>query len=267
MQRHRALAYSILLGTMLSVSFAYSLASGGLTFEVYETNTRTSYIDLGNIGVGSLKTFNVTVECVEETGKFFVTYYLEITGPATLRNDYLRVGWRDTDGAVFTIGKGGDQRFSGIGTLAWNSNAPTVFAAEHKNNISLTLTFLTMAAIGKYDAKIWVAFTGKVEARVEVLPKVLNLKSKGEPVLAIIRLPATYDAGKVDIKSVKLWFMNSYVQAQCGVATKYCLLVVFPRDKVVQMLSSQRGCVKLGVTGLVNNFEFYGTDTIIVFKG
>jgi hypothetical protein len=99
------------------------------------------------------------------------------------------------------------------------------------------------------------------------MPKVLNLKSKGEPVLAIIRLPAAYDAGKVDVNSIKLWFMNSYVLAQCGVSTRYCLLVVFPREKVVQMLSSQRGCVKLSVTGLVNNVEFYGTDTIIVFKG
>jgi len=267
MQRHRALACSILLGTLLSVSFAYSLASGGLTFEVYETNTRTWYIDLGNIGVGSLKTFNVTVECMEEAGKFSATYYLEITGPASLCNNYLRLRWQDTEGAVFTIGKDGDQRFSGIGTLTWNSNAPTVFDAGHKNNISLTLTFLTTSAIGSYNAKMWVAFTEKVEARVEVMPKVLNLKSKGDPVLAIIRLPETCDAGKIDVKSVRLWFMNSYVQAQSGVATKHYSLVMFPREEVTQMLSSQRGCVKLGVTGLVNNVEFYGTDTIIVIKG
>ena len=124
-----------------------------------------------------------------------------------------------------------------------------------------------MAATGNYNAKMWVAFTGKVEARVEVLPKVLNLKSKGEPVLAIIRLPAAYDAGKVDIKSVKLWFRNSYVQARWGVPTRHYLLVVFPREEVVRLLSSQRGCVTLRVTGLVNGVEFYGTDTIIVIKG
>jgi hypothetical protein len=267
MRENKALAYSLLLGTILSVSFTYSFASGGLKFEVYETNTRTWHIDLGNIGVGSLKTFNVTVECMEETGKSFAAYYLEITGPASLCNDYLRLRWQDTDGAVFTIGKDGDQSFSGIGTLTWNSNIPTVFEAEHKNNISLTLTFLTTAAIGSYNAKMWVAFTEKVEAHVEIMPKVLNLKSRGVPVLAIIRLPETYDPHSVDIKSVKLWFKNSYVQAQSGVPTRYFLIVMFPREEVTQMLSSQRGYVKLDVTGLANVIEFYGTDTIIVIKG
>jgi hypothetical protein len=267
MRKRKALVYSLLLGTILSVSFAYSFASGGLKFEVYETNTRTWHIDLGNIGVGSLKTFNVTVECIEKTCKFFATYYLEITGPANLCNDYLRLRWQDTDGTVFTIGKDGDQGFSGIGTLAWNNDIPMVFEAEHKNNISLTLTFLTTAAIGSYNAKMWVAFTEKVEAHVEIMPKVLNLKSKGEPVLAIIRLPETYDLSKIDVKSVKLWFMNSYVQAQSGVPTRYFLIVMFPREEVVQMLSSQRGHVKLDVTGLANVIEFYGTDTIIVIKG
>ena len=267
MRKHKALAYSLLLGTILSASFAYSFASGGLKFKVYETNTRTWHIDLGNIGVGSLKTFNVTVECMEETGKFFAAYYLEITGPASLRNDYLRLRWQDTDGAVFTIGKDGGQSFSGIGTLTWNSNIPKVFEAEHKNNISLTLTFLTTAAIGSYNAKMWVAFTEKVEAHVEIMPKVLNLRSRGVPVLAIIRLPETCDPRSVDIKSVKLWFKNSYVQAQSGVPTKHYLLVVFPREEVTQMLSSQRGYVKLDVTGLANAIEFYGTDTIIVIKG
>jgi hypothetical protein len=264
----KRIANSLMMLSLVVLSiFAYAFASGNSGFEVYETRTRAWDIDLGTVYVGGPKSFNVTVECMEETGKFIVTYYLKITGSASLCNDYLRLRWQDTDSAVFTIGKDGDQRFSGIGTLTWNSNAPTVFEAEHKNNISLTLTFLTTSAIGSYNAKMWVAFTEKVEARVEVMPKVLNLKSRGEPVLAIIRLPETYDAGKVDIKSVKLWFKNNCVQARWGVPTKHYLLVMFPREEVIQMLSSQRGCVKLSVTGLVNNVEFYGTDTIIVFKG
>ena len=267
MRRHRALAYSILLGTILSASFAYSLASGGLKFEVYETSTHTWHIDLGNIGVGSLKTFNVTVECMEETGKFFVTYYLEITGPATLCNDYLRLGWRDTDGAVFTIGKGGDQSFSGIGTLVWNSNVPTVFEAEHKNNISLTLTFLTTAAIGRYDAKMWVSFTQKpIEAKVTITPAVLNVKRKAQWVTAYISLPEPYKEEDIDIGSVKLWYKNSFVQAEWGKPTKQFLLVKFSGDEVTEMLKSEAGRAQLTVTGLVNGIEFYGTDTVTVIK-
>jgi hypothetical protein len=174
--------------------------------------------------------------------------------------------WLDTDGADFVIGNGGSQAFLGVGILNWNS-APVEFPSIHKNKITLTLTFKPTAPRGTYNGNMWMAFTEKVEAHVEIMPKVLNLKSKGEPVLAIIRLPETCDAGKIDVKSVRLWFMNSYVQAQSGVATKHYSLVMFPREEVRQMLSSQRGCVKLGVTGLVNNVEFYGTDTIIVIKG
>lgn len=264
----KRIANSLMMLSLVVLSiFAYAFASGNSGFEVYETRTRAWDIDLGTVYVGGPKSFNVTVECKEESGEFYVTYFLKITGPESLCNDYLRLGWWDTDGAVFTIGKDGDQSFSGIGTLAWNSNIPTVFEAEHKNNISLTLAFLTTAAIGSYNAKMWVAFTEKVEAHVEIMPKVLNLKSRGVPVLAIIRLPETYDPRSVDIKSVKLWFKNSYVQARGGMPTKHFLSVMFPREEVVQMLSSQKGYVKLNITGLVNGIEFYGTDTIIVIKG
>lgn len=250
---------------MLSI-FAYSFASGNFGFEVYETHTKVWNIDLGTVYVGIPKSFNVTVECKEDKGEFLITYHLEISGPQSLCNDYLRLRWWDTDGADFIIGKDGHQQFSGTGTLTWKGNSVD-FEAGHKNNITLTLTFLTLDALGDYNAKMWVAFTEKVEAHVEIMPKVLNLKSRGVPVLAIIRLPETYDPHSVDIKSVKLWFMNSYVQAQSGVPTKHYLLVVFPREEVTQMLSSQRGYVKLDVTGLANVIEFYGTDTIIVIKG
>ncbi len=69
------------------------------------------------------------------------------------------------------------------------------------------------------------------------------------------------------INAVGVSYFMAYVQAQSGVPTKHYLLVVFPREEVVQMLSSQRGYVKLDVTGLANVIEFYGTDTIIVIKG
>ena len=266
MSKSRIAVTALCLVATIGSAFACAVAPGGFGFLIFHSETGSWNIDLGVTYFEETRSFNVTVESQEKSGLLAGVYHLVIKGPVGFCNDHLTLKWSDSDGAHFLIGRGGDQVFQGSGTLNWNS-VPVNFKAGHKNKITLTLTFLTTAAIGKYDAKMWVAFTGKVEARVEVLPKVLNLKSKGEPVLAIVRLPAAYDAGKVDIKSIKLWFKNSYVQAQWGVPTKYCLLVVFPRDKVVQMLSSQKGCVNLGVTGLVNNLEFYGTDTIIVFKG
>jgi hypothetical protein len=174
--------------------------------------------------------------------------------------------WSDSDGAHFTIGKDGDQSFSGIRTLTWNSNVPTVFAAEHKNNISLTLTFLTTAAIGSYNAKMWVAFAEKVEAHVEITPKVLNLKSRGQWVTAHISLPEQYKEEDIDVSSVRLLYKGSFVKAEWGKATKQFLMVKFSGDGVIEMLKSETGKVQLTVTGLVNGIEFSGTDTITVIK-
>jgi hypothetical protein len=147
----------ILLILVTANAFAYACSSRFFDFEVYETHTHVWKISLGNIVVGSLKSFNATVECEEKRGRFLITYFLEISGPRSFCNDYLRVSWRDTDGAAFTIGKGGNQAFSGIGTLQWNS-AQTVFTAGHKNNITLTLTFLTTTAAGAYRMKMWVSY-------------------------------------------------------------------------------------------------------------
>jgi len=259
---------SLLLLTLVTASsFAYAWSSGSFGFEVYETYTHAWQINLGNIAVGTLKSFNVTVECKESSGEFLVTYYLEISGPGSLSNDYLRFWWRDTDGADFTIGKDGDQKFSGVGTLTWNSSSPIIFEAEHKNNITLTLTFLTTAAIGKYNAKIWVAFTEKpIQAQVSITPQTLNVKSEGEWIQARIRLPAPYNVKDVDKSSVRLWFKDSFVQAEWERITGNSLLVKFSRSEVIKMLESEEGKVNLTVTGLVKGVEFYGTDTITVLR-
>jgi hypothetical protein len=258
---------ALCLVATIGSAFAYTVTSGGFGFLIFHSETGSWNIDLGVTYFEEPRSFNVTVESQDKSGLLAGVYHLVIKGPVGFCNDHLTLKWSDSDGAHFLIGKDGDQSFSGIGTLTWNSNVPTVFEAEHRNNISLTLTFLTTAAIGSYNAKMWVAFTEKVEAHVEIMPKVLNLKSRGVPVLAIIRLPETYDPRSVDIKSVKLWFKNSYVQAREGMPTKHFLSVMFPREEVIQMLSSQKGYVKLNVTGLINGIEFYGTDTIIVIKG
>jgi len=264
MQKQKLAISLILLSLVMLSIFAYGFASGNFGFEVYETHTKVWNIDLGTVYVGIPKSFNVTVECKEDKGEFLITYHLEISGPQSLCNDYLRLRWQDTDGADFTIGKDGYQTFSGMGTISWNSSPPTAFTAEHKNNITLTLTFLTLDALGDYSAKMWVAFTKKPQVRIT--PKVLNIKSQGQWVTAHISLPEPYKEEDIDIGSVKLWYKDDFVQAEWGKATKQFLLVKFPRNEVTAMLKSEVGRVQLAVTGLVNGIEFYGTDTIIVIE-
>lgn len=266
MQKQK-LAISIILISLATLSvLAYTFASGNFGFLIYETQTQAwENIDLGTFYAGGRKSFNITVECKESSGEFLVTYFLEISGPETLCNDFLRLGWRDTDGADFTVGKDDDQHFAGIGTLTWNGSSPTVFEAGHKNNITLTLTFLTLDALGDYNAKMWVAFTEKpIEAQVRITPKILNIKSHGRWVTAYIFLPEPHKEKNIDINSVKLWYNSDFVQAKWGIATKHSLMVKFSRNDVIKMLGSEKGRIKLSVTGLVNGIEFSGTDTITV---
>jgi len=264
MEKQKLAVCLLLLGLVTFGIFAYVSASGGFGFEVYETHTHAWDIDLDMVYVGIPKSFNVTVECKEETGDFLITYYLEMSGPESLCNDYLRLRWRDTDSADFIMGKDGDQQFSGTGILTWNSQ-PADFKAGHKNNITLTLTFLTLDALGDYNAKMWVAFTEKpIEAQVRITPKKLNVTSHGHWVTAHISLPEPYKEKNIDINSVKLWYNGDFVQAKWGIATKHSLMVKFSRNEVIKMLGSKKGQVKLSVTGLVNGIEFSGTDTITV---
>ena len=264
MEKQKLAVCLLLLSLVTFGIFAYVSASGSFGFEVYETHTRAWHINLDTVYVGIPKSFNVTVECKEETGEFLITYHLEISGPESLCNDYLRLSWRDTDGADFTIGKDGHQQFSGTTILTWNSQS-VEFKAEHKNNITLTLTFLTLDALGDYNAKMWVAFTEKpIEAQVRITPKILNIKSHGRWVTAHIFLPEPYNEKNIDINSVELWYNGVFVQAEWGIATKHSLMVKFPRDKIIEMLKGEEGPVELRVTGLVNGIEFYGTDTITI---
>ena len=266
MQKQKLAISLILLSLVMLSIFAYSFASGNFGFEVYETHTKVWNIDLGTVYVGIPKSFNVTVECKEDKGEFLITYHLEISGPQSICNDYLRLRWWDTDGADFIIGKDGHQQFSGTGTLTWKGNSVD-FEAGHKNNITLTLIFLTLDALGDYNAKMWVAFAQKpVEAKVIITPKVLNIKSKGQWVTAHISLPEPHKEKNIDINSVKLWYNGIFVRAEWGKVEEGYLMVKFPRDKIIEMLKGEEGPVELRVTGLVNGIEFYGTDTIIVIE-
>ena len=264
MEKQKLAVCLTLLSSVTFSIFAYVSASGSFGFEVYETHTQAWHINLDTVYVGIPKSFTVTVECKESGGEFLITYHLEVSGPENLCNDYLKLRWQDTDGAGFIIGKDGDQQFSGTGTLTWVS-PPADSKAGHKNNITLTLTFLTLGALGDYNAKMWVAFTEKpVEAQVRITPKVLSIKSHGRWVTAYIFLSEPYKEKNIDINSVRLSISGDFVQAAWGKATKYFLMVSFSRKEVIEMLGSEKGKVKLSVTGLVNGIEFSGTDMITV---
>lgn len=269
MQKQKLAVCLLLLSLVTFGIFAYVSASGSFGFEVYETHTRAWHIDLDTVYVGIPKSFNVTVECKEETGEFLITYHLEISGPESLYKDYLRLRWCDTDEADFIIGKDGDQQFSGTGTLTWNSNSVD-FEAGHKNNITLTLTFLTLDALGDYNAKMWVAFTQKpIEAKVNITPKILNIKSKGKWVTIYIELPEGYNVDDIDISSLLL---NGVMPAEWhptaigdydndGIKD---LMVKFDREAVKSILSL--GTQTITITGTVSDIPFQGTDTIEVIS-
>jgi hypothetical protein len=265
MRSQKLIISLMMLSSVLLSVVAYTFASGNFGFLVYETHTQAWQIDLGGIAVGVPKSCGVTIECKEESGEFLVTYYLEISGPDSFCNDYLRLRWQDTDGLDFIIGKNGNQRFSGIGTIRWNSDFPIIFRAGHKNNVTLTLTFLTTAAIGNYVAKMWVTFIEKpIKAQVNITPKVLNIKSEGEWIQARMRLPTPYNVKDIDINSIKLWFKDRFVQIESGHITGNSLLVKFSIDDVIRMLKSEEGKVNLMITGFVNGIDFYATDTITI---
>lgn len=279
MSRSKLAIFLLLLTLVTASALTYAWSSGSLGFEIYETHTHAWHIDLGNVEVGSLKTFDVTVEYKEAAGEFLITYFIEITGPGTLCNNYLRLRWQDTDGADFTIGKDGDQRFSGTGKLTWNSSSPTVFETGHKNNITITLSFLTTAAIGKYNAKMWVTFTEKpIKATVDIDPNTLNLNDKGKWITCYIELPKGYDVRKIDVSSIRL---NGTIPAEktptaigdYGKDKIPDLMVKFDRAKVIQyildhvnmvnLIKKRSMIVMLTITGKLNNgTPFQGSDTI-----
>lgn len=255
----------LLLSIVIFSVFAYAFACGSFGFEVYETHTHAWNIELGTIYVGIPKSFNITVECKESFGKFHVNYFLEIFGPESLCNDYLRLLWRDTNGADFTIGKDGNEHFTGTGIILWNGSSPTVFEAGNKNNITLTFIFLTTHAIGEYNAKFWVAFTEiPIRAHVEIYPETLNVRSHGKWVTAYVKLPYPFREEDVNFSTVKLWYGDNFVQAKWGKIEEGYLMVKFAWTEVIKMFDGKRGTFKLKVTGLVNDVEFYGIDTVKV---
>jgi hypothetical protein len=255
---------ALCLVATIGSAFACTITSGGFRFLVYQSETGAWNINLGVTHFEEPKSFSITVESKDTAGTFAVVYFLAVNGPRGFCNDDVRLHWVDTDSADFVIGKDGNQAFSGVGTLNWNS-APVEFPAKHKNKITLTLTFKPTAPRGTYNGKMWVTFTEKtVEAKITITPKILNIKSKGQWITASIFLPAGYKEADIDVKSVQLWYKDNFVRAARGSAARDSFSALFSMNDVIKMLGKDRGSLKLTVKGLVNGFEFSGTDIIIV---
>ena len=97
---------------------------------------------------------------------------------------------------------------------------------------------------------------------VEIHPETLNLKSKGRWITCLIRLPAGYDAGDVDVDTVMLESVN----ADWGNVEGNVLMVKFVRSEVAAILRPE-GAVELTVTGeFKDGTTFEGSDTIRVIS-
>lgn len=98
-----------------------------------------------------------------------------------------------------------------------------------------------------------------IEARIEIHPETLNLKSNGKWVTCIIELPDYLDESDIDPSTVLL---EGIITAQKPVLTGHSLNVKFDRSELEDLLTSGKGIV-LTVSGrLWNGMAFQGTDSI-----
>jgi hypothetical protein len=107
-----------------------------------------------------------------------------------------------------------------------------------------------------------------IEARVRLEPRVINQLARGRHLTCYIELPRSHDPNFIQVPTVRL---NSTVEAleeptevddhdQNGVAE---LMVKFVRSRVLQVIEGT-GQVEIEVTGMVENMEFSGLDTVRV---
>jgi uncharacterized repeat protein (TIGR01451 family) len=105
-----------------------------------------------------------------------------------------------------------------------------------------------------------------VPAIIDIEPKTLNLKRKGNWITCQIELPENYNAENIDVSTVRLIVGNGSVPAELSPAGlgDHKLMVKFSRSAVQQLLSV--GKVELTVTGEVNDILFEGRDNIRVIN-
>lgn len=108
----------------------------------------------------------------------------------------------------------------------------------------------------------FVTIAPPVLAIIKVMPRTLNLDSRGRWMLVAIRLEADYDIKDIDVDSIAL---NSEIKPVLVRAFRRCrkLFAIFKRAEMQDMLSGAEGSVLLIVTGnLEDGTPFQGEDTI-----
>ncbi|HVO36543.1 MAG TPA: hypothetical protein VMT01_00030 [Candidatus Acidoferrum sp.] len=157
MRKLRIAAAVLCVVIVTSAISSYVYACGGFDFLLYDQNTQSWNIPLGTTHLQEPKTMKITAQSNDKKNER-VIYNVEIRGPKGFSNKDIVLSWQDSDGKNFTIGQGGTQSFKGTTILCWQSGV-IVFKAKHKNNITLVLTFLKTAHLGKYSGEIWISET------------------------------------------------------------------------------------------------------------
>jgi uncharacterized protein YcsI (UPF0317 family) len=155
MRRLRIATLALCLVIVTSAISSYAYACGYFDFLLYEQKTRSWNINLGTTYLLEPRTIKITAESNDKKNER-VVYNIEICGPKGFSNKDIVLSWKDSDGHSFTIGDGSSQSFKGTTILRWQS-AAVVFKAKHKTDITLVLTFLKTAHLGKYSGDIWIS--------------------------------------------------------------------------------------------------------------
>lgn len=103
-----------------------------------------------------------------------------------------------------------------------------------------------------------------IEADIRIVPRILNLQSKGRFVLCVIRLPEDYKVADIDRDSILL--QNQIEPRSVFISRNYRLaLAIFNRANLQDILKVGR--VELSLTGWLNDqTPFEGADTVRVIK-
>jgi hypothetical protein len=155
--------------------------------------------------------------------------------------------------------------------FCWDK-ASGIFVAINETLLSIDsdkgyTTFITIK-LAITETNIWNP-TPTIAARVFIAPRVINLKSNGKWILALIELPCNYSAKDVDLASIKMNGTIS-VAGKAIIIAKHWLLVKFNRSEVSSYILSNVHLIKrlisitLTITGkLKDGSIFQGSDKIV----
>lgn len=155
MQKTRIIILALCLVIVASSVSSYAYARGYLDFLLYEQKTRSWNINMGTTHVREPRTTRITAESRDKKNERIV-YSIVIYGPKGFSNRDLVLSWNDSDGHCHKIGRGCNESFKGTTVLRWRSTA-VLFKAKQKTDITMVLTFLETARLGKYRGEIWIS--------------------------------------------------------------------------------------------------------------